>query len=68
MFLLRQYVLTIPDELIEAARIDGASEWRIFWQVVLPLARPALAVLPVTVMFLFLQRHIMTGIAQTGMK
>jgi alpha-1,4-digalacturonate transport system permease protein len=122
VFLLRQYMLTIPDELIEAARIDGASEWRIFWQVVLPLARPALAVLaifsviwrwndflwpliiaqdestytlplaiaqfsselvvpfnlvlalsvlsvlPVIVMFLFLQRHIVTGIAQTGMK
>ncbi len=47
VFLLRQYMLTIPDELIEAARIDGASEWRIYWQVVLPLARPALAVLAI---------------------
>jgi alpha-1,4-digalacturonate transport system permease protein len=121
-FLLRQYVLTIPDELIEAARIDGASNWRIFWQLVPPLARPALAVhaifsvtwrwndllwplitaqdestntlppaiaqfslelvvpcnlvlamsvfsvLPVIVMLLFLQPHIVTGIAQTGLR
>jgi alpha-1,4-digalacturonate transport system permease protein len=47
VFLLRQYMLTIPDELIEAARMDGASEWRIYWQVVLPLARPAMAVLAI---------------------
>ncbi len=40
-------MLTIPDELIEAARIDGAGEFRIYWQVVLPLTRPALAVLTV---------------------
>lgn len=122
VFLLRQYMLTIPDELLDAARIDGASEWRIFWQVILPLARPALAVLaifsvmwrwndflwpfvvvsrndlftlpvglqsfqgalntqqhlilamsvltllPITVVFAFLQRHITSGIATTGMK
>lgn len=47
VFLLRQYMLTIPDELIESARIDGASEWRIYWQIVLPLAQPALAVLAI---------------------
>ncbi len=47
VFLLRQYMLTIPDELIDAARMDGASEWRIYWQVVLPLAAPALAVLTI---------------------
>ncbi len=122
VFLLRQYMLTIPDELLESARIDGASEWRIYWQVVLPLALPALAVLtifsvmwrwndflwplivlnrselftlqvglnafqgalnvqwhyilamtvltllPITVVFAFLQRYITTGIATTGMK
>jgi len=44
IFLLRQFFLTIPDELCEAAQIDGCSEWRIFRQIVLPLARPALAV------------------------
>lgn len=122
VFLLRQYMLTIPDELIDAARIDGASEWRIFWQIILPLAAPALAVLaifsvmwrwndflwplivlsktevftlqvglnsfqgdlqiqwhfvlamtvltllPITIVFAFLQRFITTGIASTGMK
>ena len=47
VFLLRQYMLTIPDELIEAARIDGASEWRIYWRIMLPLAAPALAVLAI---------------------
>ncbi len=44
VFLLRQYMLTIPDELLEAARMDHASEWRIFWRIVLPLSTPALAV------------------------
>jgi len=122
VFLLRQYMLTIPDELLDSARIDGASEWRIYWQVILPLAGPALAVLaifsvmwrwndflwplivlnrselftlqvglnafqgelnvqwhyvlamtvltllPITIVFGFLQRFITTGIATTGMK
>ncbi len=122
MFLLRQYMLTIPDELLDAARIDGASEWRIYSQIILPLSRPALAVLtifsvmwrwndflwplivlsrsemftlqvglnsfqgelnvqwhlilamtvltllPITVVFAFLQKNITTGIATTGMK
>lgn len=122
VFLMRQYFLSIPDELIEAARVDGAGEFRTFWRVVLPNARPALAVLaiisvgwrwndfiwpliiaqspgvytlpvalglltneqavpynfilamvvasmvPVIVMFLFLQRHIIRGIAMTGLK
>lgn len=44
IFLLRQFFLTIPAELSDAARIDGCSEFGIFWRVVLPLARPALAV------------------------
>ncbi|SCW85924.1 alpha-1,4-digalacturonate transport system permease protein [Rhizobium mongolense subsp. loessense] len=47
VFLLRQYMLTIPDELIEAARMDHASEWRIFWRIVLPLSSPALAVVAI---------------------
>ncbi|UCH24326.1 MAG: carbohydrate ABC transporter permease [Trueperaceae bacterium] len=47
VFLLRQYMLTLPDELLASARIDGASEWRIYWQIVLPLAAPALAVLAI---------------------
>jgi len=122
VFLLRQYMLTIPDELIDAARMDHASEWRIFWRIILPLSAPALAVLaifsvmwrwndflwplivlsrtenftlqlalnafqgelttqwhyllamtvmtllPITVVFAFLQRHITTGIAASGVK
>jgi multiple sugar transport system permease protein len=42
IFLMRQFFMTIPDDLLEAARIDGASEFRIFWQVVMPLAKPAI--------------------------
>ncbi len=122
VFLLRQYMLTIPDELLDSARIDGASEWRIYLQIILPLSRPALAVLaifsimwrwndflwplivlsrselftiqiglnsfqgelqtqwnlilamtvltllPITLVFAFLQRYITTGIATTGFK
>ena len=123
VFLLRQYMLTIPEELIEAARMDGASEWKIYWKIVLPLALPAIAALgilsivwrwndlitpmvaiatvkeaytiqlcllefqgehvnqehfrlamtvvsliPTTLVFVFLQRYITTGIANTGMK
>jgi multiple sugar transport system permease protein len=47
IFLLRQYMKSIPDELLDAARIDGAGHFRIFWQVVLPLSRPALAALAI---------------------
>lgn len=47
VFLLRQYMLTIPDELLEAARMDHAGEWRIYWRIVLPLSAPALAVLAI---------------------
>ena len=122
VFMLRQYMLTIPDELIDAARMDKASEWQIYWRIILPLTAPALAVLaifsvvwrwndflwplivlsrkelytlqvglsiysgelnvqwhfilamtvvtmiPVVLVFLFLQRFITTGIAGTGLK
>ncbi len=47
VFLMRQFMLGIPDELLEAARIDGASELRTFWQIVMPLATPALATLAI---------------------
>ena len=43
IFLMRQFFRTIPGELSEAARLDGCSEWRIFWQVILPLCKPVLA-------------------------
>jgi multiple sugar transport system permease protein len=43
VFLLRQFFRTIPNELSEAALIDGASEWKILWYIMLPLCKPALA-------------------------
>ncbi|HEX6935044.1 MAG TPA: carbohydrate ABC transporter permease [Actinomycetes bacterium] len=45
VFLMRQFMLSLPDELIHAARVDGAGEWRIFRSIILPLCRPALATL-----------------------
>lgn len=123
VFLMRQYILGLPDELIHAARVDGAGELRIFTSVIMPLCGPAMAtlgiltflgswnnflwplvvaqtedkytlpvalalysvgqnatkyglllagavvvVIPVIAVFLALQRHIMQGIAMTGIK
>jgi len=47
IFLVRQYALTIPDALLEAARMDGAGEWRIFRSIVLPLLTPILVTLAI---------------------
>lgn len=44
IFLFRQFMTTIPTEMLEAARIDGAGEFRTFWQIVLPMSKPILAV------------------------
>lgn len=52
VFLLRQFFLSIPEELSEAARLDGASEWTILWQIIVPLSWPALATVS---LFQFLQ-------------
>ncbi|MER6961362.1 MULTISPECIES: carbohydrate ABC transporter permease [unclassified Streptomyces] len=124
VFIMRQYAMSIPDELLEAARIDGAGEFRIFFRIFLPLAGPAVAtitimsflyswnnflwplivaqsmssytlpvglaatsqaaahvtdyglllagaivvMLPVLVLFLFLQRYFVQGVAGTGMR
>jgi len=46
-FLIRQYVQTVPDELLDSARIDGCSEFRIYWNIVMPLCKPALIVLAI---------------------
>ncbi|HEU0245104.1 MAG TPA: carbohydrate ABC transporter permease [Candidatus Limnocylindrales bacterium] len=46
-FLLRQFFLAIPLELADAARVDGANPWQIFWRIYVPLARPALATLAI---------------------
>jgi multiple sugar transport system permease protein len=51
IFMLRQFFLSIPRELEDAARVDGAGYWRIYWDIVLPLSKPALATLAV---FLFI--------------
>jgi multiple sugar transport system permease protein len=45
VFLLRQFFRTIPQDLTDAARIDGCSEFRILWQIIVPLCRPALVVI-----------------------
>ena len=47
VFLLRQYMITIPDEILDAARMDKASEWKIFWRIIIPLSAPAIAVLAI---------------------
>jgi multiple sugar transport system permease protein len=47
IFMLRQFFMTLPRELDEAARIDGTSEWGIFWKIILPLSGPALATLAI---------------------
>lgn len=45
IFLMRQYTVNLPSELLDAARVDGATEFGIWWRIVLPLVRPGLAVL-----------------------
>lgn len=47
IFLMRQYLLTIPDDIIDSARIDGASEWQIFLRIIIPNAKPAIATLAI---------------------
>ena len=47
VFLMRQFMLGVPDELLEAARIDGANEFKVFWSVAMPIATPVLATLAI---------------------
>ncbi|TQS27321.1 carbohydrate ABC transporter permease [Microbispora sp. KK1-11] len=49
VFLMRQFIRELPDELFDAAKVDGASEWRVYWTIVLPLTKPVLATLGVFV-------------------
>lgn len=49
VFLMRQFIQTLPDELIESGRIDGCSEFGIYWRIIVPLAKPGLAVLGIFV-------------------
>ncbi|MDD2519176.1 MAG: ABC transporter permease subunit, partial [Bacilli bacterium] len=52
LYLMKQFMEQIPDDLIESAKIDGASEYRIYWQIVMPLVKPAW----VTLIILLFQR------------
>jgi len=52
IFLMRQYLQTLPREVEDAARVDGADEWQVFWRIVLPLAKPAVATLAI---FMFMR-------------
>lgn len=47
VFLIRQFYMSVPDELLEAARIDGLSEFGIYWRIMLPLSKPAIATLTI---------------------
>lgn len=47
VFLARQYLLAVPGEMLEAARIDGAGEWGIFWRIILPIAQPVTATMAI---------------------
>jgi len=47
VFLARQYLLSVPNEMLEAARIDGAGEWNIFWRIILPIAQPITATMAI---------------------
>jgi ABC-type glycerol-3-phosphate transport system permease component len=47
LFLLKQFIDGIPDEVIEAAQIDGASDWWIYWRIILPMIQPALATIAI---------------------
>lgn len=47
LFLLKQFIDGIPDEVVEAAQIDGATDWRIYWRIILPMIRPALATIAI---------------------
>ena len=47
IFLARQYMVTLPDSMIESARIDGAKEWGIFWRIIVPLSKPVIATIAI---------------------
>src|SRR5947199_9138464 len=47
VFVMRQFISTIPDEYVDAARVDGAGEWRVFWNVILPLSKNGLVALAI---------------------
>lgn len=58
VFLFRQYIQTIPNAFIDAARIDGCSEFGIFWRIILPLSAPAVAVVGILTFLLSWQSYL----------
>lgn len=66
VFMMRQFVETLPDGLYEAARLDGASEWRIFRKIALPLLKPALVVLGIFVFMITWASFLWPLVASTG--
>jgi ABC-type glycerol-3-phosphate transport system permease component len=58
----------IPKELEESARVDGASTWRIYWQIWMPLARPATAAVAIFTFVVTWNKQIVQGISSTGLK
>ena len=70
VLLLRQFIRALPDEVFDAARVDGAGDWRVYWSVVLPLCRPVLATLAVFVFLWhwndFLWPLVVSGNGQTS--
>lgn len=65
IFLVKQFASTIPDELIDAAKIDGASEWQIFIRIAVPIMAPALFMI---VFFLAFQQYFVKGITFGAVK
>ena len=65
VFMMRQFIETLPDGLYEAARLDGAGEWRIFTRIVLPLIKPALVVLGIFVFMLTWASYLWPLVAAT---
>jgi len=65
VFMMRQFIQTLPDGLYEAARLDGAGEWRIFTKIVLPLIKPALVVLGIFVFMLTWASYLWPLVAAT---
>ena len=66
VFMMRQFIETLPDGLYEAARLDGAGEWRIFTRIVLPLIKPALVVLGIFVFMLTWASYLWPLVATTS--
>ena len=63
---MRNFIKALPRELIEAARVEGVTEWQIFWHIVLPLVRPAIAALSVLVFTFIWNDYFWAMVLTTG--